>query len=320
MKVSIVSVFYNRQDLVSESVTSLMAQTYEDLEIVLVDDGSEDRTLDELNKFSGHENVKILELDNLGFVGAIRKAIDKCGGGLIAIHGSGDVSHPSRVERQAKVMIENSKISVVGALSIFRYFGTGDEYVNGRVVSGCMREQLKSGNLFHHGEVMFRRDIYEKVGGYREYFKYAQDYDLWCRMSFFGEFHVVNEVLYTRFVNVPGSVCADPRKAKLQAALSDFARYCHMERCCGREDPLNVLGPHAALFYNPSRLSSVYIRRGLRSIFSNDQLGAAHFFQWASEQGGIKAQLLLIMTNRCFGTLRKIVAVVLSISRRRRKS
>jgi glycosyltransferase involved in cell wall biosynthesis len=111
--VSIISVYYNRKNFVSASVQSLLNQSCPELEIILVDDGSTDGTLQALQSFS-NPRVRVITGTNQGFVKALKGAIETAHGSLIAIHGSGDVSQPQRVEKQVEFLLGHPEVGVVG--------------------------------------------------------------------------------------------------------------------------------------------------------------------------------------------------------------
>lgn len=197
-KVCIVSVFYNRAEVVEESVNSLIAQTYRSRSIILVDDGSSDDTANRLLKYKNQKDVKIISHQNIGFVRSIIKAIESDDSEFIAIHGSGDISLPERIEQQVSLLQNDEKIGVVGC-----WRKTVDEN-NTDIKEYKIDKSLFSEpdflntNPYSHGEVMYRREIYKKVSGYREEFKYSQDYDLWLRMSSVAKFSIVENILYIK--------------------------------------------------------------------------------------------------------------------------
>ena len=102
--VTAITVFYNREAHVAQSVESLLAQDYPNLEILLVDDGSKDGTLDALQAYESDLRVSVISGRNQGLVGALRAAIAQAQGSLIAIHGSGDISLPNRLSRQVEAL------------------------------------------------------------------------------------------------------------------------------------------------------------------------------------------------------------------------
>jgi glycosyltransferase involved in cell wall biosynthesis len=226
--VSIVSVYYNRQKYAHKSVQSLLEQTYPNLEIILVDDGSTDGTLETLQSFSD-PRLRLITGANQGFVSALKNAITTARGSLIAIQGSGDLSRPKRIEKQVAFLENNKEVGVVGCYvhNVNLATMTAGRYAS--VIGENLSEQLKAKCPFTHGEVMFRKDLYDQVGGYRTFFKYAQDYDLWFRLSTVTTFGIVPEVLYTRFAHESGVQLNLEKKAE-QLRYADFAVQCFESR------------------------------------------------------------------------------------------
>lgn len=298
-RVTVVSVFYNRAGLVDESVRSLQDQTLDDYDILLVDDGSTDDTLDRLRAFEDHR-TQIIAGANQGLVGALNDAIAQSRGQYIAIHGSGDLSFPERLARQAEVLDQRPDVGVVGCRSeIVTLQSSRPPHVDKAAFDGEARELILDWNPFHHGEVMFRKDLFFKVGGYRPFFVCGQDRDLWCRMSQHCRFVVLEDVLYRKFNKVPGSVAGDPHRLMLQRYLSDFALYCHRERLAGRPDPLEHYGEQGALFRPPSRrLAREMCVIGSRCAADSDLDTARLFYRRAAQEDGyLPARVLLGLAN-----------------------
>lgn len=222
--VSIVSAYYNREAFVTESIGSLFTQTYSNIEIIVVDDGSRDGTLAALQALDD-PRLKIITRPNTGFTAAINEAVRASRGEYVAIHGSGDLSLPNRIAEQAAVLREKPVVGVVGC------WVENDEDEGGgtrlfKTLNGLpFRATLMERNLFTHGEVMFRRALYDQVGGYREFFRFSQDRDLWLRISRHAEYAIVPKLLYRR-LKLPGGVSTSAEKLILQAYLSDFAVQC----------------------------------------------------------------------------------------------
>jgi len=271
-KVLIVSVFYNREDMVDESVQSLVSQLEPDMHLMLVDDGSKDGTLARMNNWVANNpagNITVMSHPNMGFVRSIRAGIDAMPSTYIAIHGSGDLSLPGRLRKQSDYMDQHPQVGVVGCYSRFVYSDNATApHIKGEAFTGDASQRMLTRNPFHHGEVMMRRDCYEQVGGYRTFFKFAQDRDLFCRLSRITHFHIIEEVLYTRYVGVPGSVSGSANKIVVQRFLSDFACYCHSRRLQGKADPLDEHGSRGALFWAPSqRIRQEVFSRAVRALY-----------------------------------------------------
>ena len=244
--VSVISAYYNREDYVNESVQSLLEQTYENLEIIIIDDGSTDNTYQRLAQFSD-SRLKIVTHENMGFVKSFRKAIELSKGEYIAVHGSGDISFPERIEKQAALLQENDDIGVVGCYVKDIDALSHHEYVRDFDVPKRALAELKRRNLFTHGEVMYRRSLYDEVGGYRTFFNFSQDYDLWLRMSLVSNFASVKEVLYARFKLGDGIELNLERKA-MQNYLTDFALQCIDYRLEHGKDLLDIYQERAGFF------------------------------------------------------------------------
>lgn len=252
LKISIVSVFYNREFCVEKSVESVVEQLDESMHLYLVDDGSKDNTFLKLKAYES-ESVTVLRKPNTGFVDSVKYAIDFVDSEFIAIHGSGDISLPRRFINQSKFLDENSDYGVVGCFCNFVDI-TNNSVISkfGHRVRGSVEKEITEINYFTHGEVMFRRSIYDMVGGYRAEFQFSQDYDLWCRMSSHCKFYTIPEVFYNRMINVAGSVNSSTSKIYFQSLYADLARYCHICRMTGSQDPVDKYGNNALLSFTPS--------------------------------------------------------------------
>lgn len=274
MLVSIITVYYNREDRVIDSIQSLLNQTYEDIEIIAIDDGSTDNTLKALKSFKD-PRLKVLTHSNRGFVRSIIKAVDLSKGEIIAIHGSGDYSYPTRIEKQLSYI--NTEVGIVGCLvENINTVTNRTQLHSPKVHVSNMTEQLLKENVFTHGEVMFRKDIYNAVGGYREYFKYSQDYDLWLRMSMVTTFSAVNEILYKRYTFEDG-VNGSFKKRVQQKYLVELSRQCIKMRLTNGKDLIDGYGNYAPFFQkNSKRLSMEFIRLSINALTIGDYKNAEY--------------------------------------------
>ncbi len=274
MKVAVISVFYNRESVVARSAESLLSQTCNDYKICLVDDGSTDGTFDELKKFES-PICEVRSSQNLGFTKQLIHTINNIDSEYIAIHGSGDISYPERLAEQMKMLDNDPEIGVVGCNIVEDRGPELPRMEHLRHVDRDSSDRLLHENFLIHGEAMIRRSTYDQVGGYRPFFAFAQDRDLWCRISRVSQFGNCEQVLYERTFQDDG-VAVKPKSRLAQFAFSDFAIYCHKECLAGRDDPLDRLGPAAMLLRAPSaRLTEKVIHQSLR-LLNQDQDGLAH--------------------------------------------
>lgn len=228
VKTSIITVYFNRENLVDESISSIIEQLTPERELIIIDDGSTDDTYKRLSKFSA-PNVRVINKKNTGFTDSIRKAIDLCKGEYVAVHGAGDFSLKGRFSEQEKCLDTKPHIGLCSSLveTIFSKEDLGNRSVSGEGFEGSATSILLNKNFIVHGSVMFRKNLYEKVGGYRHNFQFAQDRDLWIRMSRICDFLVLESVLYRKFKMVEGSVSISPEKIFKQRVYSNYAVELH---------------------------------------------------------------------------------------------
>jgi glycosyltransferase involved in cell wall biosynthesis len=266
--VSIISCFYNRSGHIQSCVDSLLNQTYSNIEVLLVNDGSIDSTLEELSAYKD-PRVRLITHSNKGFVRALRDAISLSQGELIAIHGSGDISFTERIEKQVELLIKQTDVGVVGCYVKYFHILQNQWVSIQRNIAEDPLSQLIEKNIFLHGEVTFRRSCYEKVGGYREFFEFSQDFDLWLRMASVTHFAIVPEVLYQAEL-IENSVTKTPSKARKQALLSEFARDCALSRKHKGFDPLDRDGIEAFKHFMSTSNRVHYRLRSLASRYLAD--------------------------------------------------
>lgn len=204
-KVTIITGYYNRAEYVDYSIQSLLDQTFNNFELIIFDDCSKDETYDRLLEFAQRDDriVLIRHEKNIGFVRGLINAMTLAKGEYIAIHGSGDISLNNRIYKQNQFLDKNISVQVVGCHYVNKDpHNNKKKYTKGQPL--YKRESLFLSNPLSHGEVMFRKSIYEKVGGYRSIFKFSQDKDLWLRMSKYGDIAIIQEILYERIINYEG--------------------------------------------------------------------------------------------------------------------
>lgn len=257
-QVVVACAWYNRADYIRDTVDSLLAQDFDSFEIVLVNDGSPDPRVREILDSYDDPRLRVIHQENTGFVGAIRRAIEASDAPFIAIQGAGDMSYPSRLREQHDYLINKIELIGVSCQRENTFVGgrfDGEKSITGQGRTVIKRKDFLGGtNPFSHGEVMFRRATYEKVGGYRKFFKYAQDHDLWLRMSEYGNYALLPKVLYFRRVFAEDGIAASGIKGLVQRKFSFFAKQCARDRDQYGVDLVSIFGMQAGLFRTGDRL------------------------------------------------------------------
>jgi glycosyltransferase involved in cell wall biosynthesis len=196
-KVSVLLPVYNGERYIVQSVESILRQSYRDFELIVVNDGSTDRTGTLIKGLSDHR-INLLEQENQGLTRTLNNALKVIKGEYIARQDADDLSHPDRLLRQVEFLDTRLDVGLVGSVCLClnedgEIIGQTPPLTDPLKLRKILRER---GNPFVHGSVMFRRECIGKVGGYRIEMDRAEDYDLWLRISEYYEIAKLKEPLY----------------------------------------------------------------------------------------------------------------------------
>ena len=202
-EVSVVMGVYNGGDSLSRTLESVLSQQGVDLEFIVVNDGSTDNTLSILNDYSEKDNrLRVLDQENSGLTRSLIRGCAEARGEFIARQDAGDISLPGRLRKQLDLIQKSPDVVLVSCW--YQLLGPKGEIISEvkpDLDSDIFINNLKNADTDslqgpYHGTVMFYRPAYEKAGGYRESFYYAQDLDLWTRLIQEGTLMNVKEILY----------------------------------------------------------------------------------------------------------------------------
>ncbi len=202
-RVSVVMPCYNARATVDEAITSILENTLTDLELIAVDDGSEDGTAELLREWAGKdERVEPLLLEHAGLIEALNAGWRAARAPLIARMDADDLAASSRLEKQVEFLARHSGVAAVSSLvesfppeAVREGFQVYLDWLNGLVTPEDIAREIFVESPLPHPSVMVRRGWLERMGGYKE-FGWPEDYDLWLRMHLAGaRFGKVEEVL-----------------------------------------------------------------------------------------------------------------------------
>src|SRR5262245_30261083 len=183
-----------------EALASLADQDFEDFEIIVVDNGSRDRTPDIIADWAKRDpRLRPFRLERPGLARSLHFAATQARAALLARLDSDDIALPSRLRLQKAAMESNRSLGLLGsAVEVVDSAGRKIGKRHPRRIDAELRRFLQAGNPFVHSSVMMRRDAYERAGGYREGLRLCEDFDLWCRMAEVAE--IANlDVLLVRY-------------------------------------------------------------------------------------------------------------------------
>ncbi|MCD6703718.1 MULTISPECIES: glycosyltransferase [Vibrio] len=190
--VSVILPVYNGGHFISESILSILNQDYKNIELIVIDDGSIDDTLNVINSFSYDGRVKIISRTNKGLVYSLNEAIGISNGQYLARMDADDISHSQRISKQVSYLEKNKDVAVLGTRTF-----TIDE--NNKIIGKCFRptsfKEIKKyfyfGSPLAHPSVVFNMNILKKDDIYYDENSYpAEDLDLFIRLS--GKFKLEN--------------------------------------------------------------------------------------------------------------------------------
>ena len=194
-RVSVILPVYNESNHISKAIDSIINQSYEDIEIIVIDDSSEDGTQEILSGISDERLKVCVRSDKSGVTSARNDGLGMVDGEFIAIHDADDWSDEKRFEKQISYLDKNSEVALVGT-GAYLVDREGNIQSRRRVDQSPSLSDLFEHNEFVHGSVMIRRNILEEIGGYDEWFTVAEDYDLWLRLADEYEVRNIDEPLY----------------------------------------------------------------------------------------------------------------------------
>lgn len=194
--VSVVIPVYNANGFLSGAIESIQNQTYKNLEIIIVDDGSTDETPKILKSLAKKDKrIKILtNKKNLNIATSLNKGIKVAKGKYIARMDADDISLPGRLEKQIKYLLTHPNIVILGGQC--KTIDVNDKTIGHKlfpVTDKNIRDALYYENPIQHPTVIFNRNLIPKnFAWYNTNLPPAEDYDLFFRLAKFGKLHNLN--------------------------------------------------------------------------------------------------------------------------------
>jgi len=196
-RVSVIIPAYNPGSLIVQAIESVLAQTFQDFEIIVVDDSSDDGTAERLREYQ--DKVRYVRQDRSGSAIARNRGILLSRGRYLAFLDADDLWMPNKLEEQLP-LIEGSPNCVL-VYSDFNKTGDPDDDVRSGLqareywVKDSEFESLLRQNFIHTSSVLVRKEALADAGIFDPKFKNAQDWDLWVRLAETGNFGFVDQIL-----------------------------------------------------------------------------------------------------------------------------
>ena len=183
--VSVVIASYNTEKYLGQSIESVLNQSYQNLELIVVDDGSTDATSELIEPYRSDSRLRYVYQDNAGQSNARNQGVRLAKGDLIAFNDADDIWYPSKLEKQVPVMARSENVALV-------YTGRDRIDSEGNPIEHRLPTQYRGANLcerlFERNFVpcntcLIRKAVFERLGGFNEQLERSEDWDLWLRLA-----------------------------------------------------------------------------------------------------------------------------------------
>ncbi|MGN6494929.1 MAG: glycosyltransferase family 2 protein [Agriterribacter sp.] len=234
--VSVLICVYNDETNIGKAIDSILNQTFQHFEIIVVNDGSTDGTgAVLLNYKQKDKRIKVIDQPNQGTANAANNGIQYCSGKYIARLDSDDLSYSHRLHEEVSFFDAHPHVGLVGG-------GCHITDTAGRIIGS---RNIKTSNphktlinrcIYQQSDVMFRKDVLDKLEGnlvYRGKFKGAEDYDLWLRISEVAVVAKINSILGVWKLNTGGYTLS--RKEEQMEAIRELKKMAVARRKGGKD-------------------------------------------------------------------------------------
>jgi glycosyltransferase involved in cell wall biosynthesis len=197
--VSVVLTCYNGARWISEAIESILAQTYEDFELIIIDDGSTDDSKEMVASHLSDERVRYIYQENRGFSAAVNRGIKEGRGTLVGFIGQDDLWVHNKLELQVKYLSEHKDVDLVHSNycsidSEGRILSMRDVKIPNGLTKKEVIERLFLNNFIGFETVLVKRKCFDEVGFFDERMVGFSDHDMWLRIA--GNFNI-------EYLNIP---------------------------------------------------------------------------------------------------------------------
>jgi glycosyltransferase involved in cell wall biosynthesis len=203
LKLSVVMPVFNGEKYIKKSLESILKQELRDFELIIVDDGSLDKTTDIINSIKDKRIKLIKNSKNLGLSTSINKGIKAAKGKYVARCDGDDLYSSNRFKLQLDFLERHPEYILIGSNADI--INPRDKKI-GEIItpekSYAIKKQLLAKNNIIHPSVIYNKEAVQKAGWYREFFNLgAEEYDLWFRLMAYGKFYNIQKKLIKRRVH-----------------------------------------------------------------------------------------------------------------------
>lgn len=237
-EVSVLTSCYNISRWLHQAIDSVLAQTFDNFEFILVDDGSTDETWNILQRYHERdERIVAIHKKNTGLTDSLNVGIEHAKGTWIARLDADDQCEPTRLEEQVKFIRNQPDVMLLG--TGFIEIDEQDYVIKKHLYPADHNKLVQHlehlRRFFPHSSAFFRREIAIGAGGYNPLFRKSQDHDLWLRLAQCGRIACLADCLVT--VRIHPEQISSSAVGTAQLVYGAAASVCHFLRIHGGTDP-----------------------------------------------------------------------------------
>jgi GT2 family glycosyltransferase len=250
--ISVLMPVYNAGHFLAPAVESVLAQTFSDFELIAIDDGSSDDSGKVLAAFAARDTrIRVFDQENRGIVATLNRALELARAPLVARMDADDLSRRDRFAKQVAYLREHPEIAVLsGAMDLIDASGAYLRTDMFPTEPDEVRNELQRRNCVAHPAVMARTEVLRAAGRYRNTALYAEDYDLWLRISEHNQIANLSDVLLSYRVHPVQATTRNLIAVELAALV---ARGAARLRRSGEPDPLAAADLELPLDYRSAQ-------------------------------------------------------------------
>jgi glycosyltransferase involved in cell wall biosynthesis len=301
-EISVLMPVFNTEQYLKSAIDSILNQTFQDFEFVIINDGSTDSSEEIILSYSDSRIKYYKNTENIGIVATRNKGIDLCTGRFIAILDSDDIALPERLQKQWNFLNANPELAMLGgAMELIDSENQHIKIVRTDSPSHLIKTKLFFENRFVHSTVFIRRSILAEFRYSADYKFYAEDYFLWSQIVF--KYPVANlpEVFVKYRVHQQSMSIRTKNMEKQRNTIMKIHAY-HLNQLdiYPSAEELNL---HYKLLYNPAKIlifnrserknMTAWIEKILRQNEILQVYDKEHFFTQLKNRWSLREKLQL---------------------------
>lgn len=215
--ISVIIPLYNKAHTIVNTLTTVMSQTYQDFEIVIVNDGSTDKSVEVINEHFHDPRIRLINQENAGVSAARNKGVKEAKGDWIAFLDADDEWLPKYLETLTSALYMYPAANMIGCASYYKNFQTGEVSANALIdkykdKSVEINYFMNPDKMTHIGATIIRKKEFQEIGGFVSELSINEDLLLLGSIAMSGGFVYIGQCLHTYVGNVKGQVTSDISK------------------------------------------------------------------------------------------------------------